>query len=246
MVREGDMSNSLLWGATLLLAAPPTDHVSAAAPANVGPSFQCDRPLSAAEKLVCGDSELSAYDRAVTFAYTHKWHSTGSWHDQRQWLKKRDDCGRERICLLAVYKEWIGGLESATAPGPLLHRRGSVPSDGSDLMLGTLQSRTGRVKPLGDEGDLYIRPLGGEWYFFQAKAEHFYDPHDGRGANATTSQATGLVHLRNGAGAFDDDPTTQESCKVRLTRLANGAWRLVENGDSCSGLGSTLTGVYRK
>ena len=117
--------------------------------------------------------------------------------------------------------------------------------DGSDLMLGTLQSPRGRVRRLGDSGELHIRPLGRDWYLFQANANHAYDPRDGLGANVSTSEASGVVHLENGNGIFVEDPATAESCAIRFTRLPRGAWRLIEVG-TCSGLGSSLTGIYRR
>jgi hypothetical protein len=108
-------------------------------------------------------------------------------------------------------------------------------------MLGTLQSPTGKVKPLGDIGSLYIKSLGGNWFAFSAFAVHLYDPHDGRGANESDSSAAGVVKLASGKGTWTDG--NDDGCEVQFRRVSRRAWELLENG-RCSGIGSSLDGVY--
>lgn len=216
--------------------------------APTGPSFRCDGALTPTERLICGDAELSAYDRAVAFAWSHKWRPQyPEWASQAAWLRLRDECGAERQCVLETYRGWIRGLSflDSDRAGEALMRAGDAPSDGSDPMLGTLQSPTGEVKPLGDSGGLFIHPLGGDWYLFAAQASHFYDPHDGLGANVSTSEAGGgLIHLVRGSARYDEDPSAEIACRLDFTRLPEGGWRLDED-EGCSGLGSTLSGIYR-
>jgi len=230
-----------------LISLPPADGQPLGSPqAAEGPSFRCTGSLSPTEALICGDSELSAYDRAMAFAYSHKWQPDHpDWADQKAWLVRRDACGRRRGCVLDLYRAWIGGIAAPDYYGASLSRIGDVPADGSDLMLGSLQSSSGKVAPLGDSGDLSIRAVGGGWYLFKATAAHFYDPDDGRGANVSTSEAMGLVHLDKGKGVFTEDPEMPKPCAVAFTKLPNGKWQLKENGN-CSGVGSTLSGTYAK
>ena len=91
-----------------------------------------------------------------------------------------------------------------------------------------------------------IKPLGEDWYLFEATATHVYDPRDGLGANASTSEARGLVRIVGGKGSFISDPEDPNSCRIDFAQLARGAWKLVEKDGSCSGIGSSLTGTYRK
>lgn len=208
-----------------------------------GPSFSCAGRPTPTEALICGNAELGAYDRALAFAQARLRPSRSSRiMDQRAWLQQRDACGGQRSCVLQAYRDRVRELDLSALAWPSLRRLAARP-DGSDLMLGTLQSPRGRVRRLRDSGELHIRPLGGEWYLFQASAGHLYDPHDALGANVSTSEAAGLVHLENGSGTFVEDPTVQDSCSIRFRRLRGGTWRLEETG-SCSGLGSSLSGTY--
>jgi len=229
----------------LLIALLPIAAASGQAPASMqsatGPNFRCTGPLTPTESLICGDAELSAYDRAMAIARTRPrqapmWNS----EDQRTWLHQRDACGRQRSCVRDAYRDRLDELIPFPAR-PSLRRTAMFRPDGSDLMLGSLQSPTGRVRRLGDTGELHIQPIGGEWYLFEAMATHLYDPHDGLGANVSDSGAVGVIHLDNGRGTFVQD--AERGCSIGFTRLRRGAWRLVETG-SCSGLGSTLSGIY--
>jgi hypothetical protein len=208
-----------------------------------GPSFRCAGSLTSTESLICRDAELNAYDRAMVIARTRTRRArTSNGEGQRAWLHQRDACGSQRSCVRASYRDRLNEL-TPFAAGPSLPRTAMFRRDESDLILGSLQSPTGRVRRLGDDAQLQIEPLGGEWYLFEATATHLYDPHDGRGANVSDSEAVGVVHLNNGSGRFVEDPAEREGCSIRFTRLRRGVWRLVETG-SCSGLGSTLSGIY--
>ena len=236
-----------MFGAAALLAPVLATEAGAGTPtASIAPSFQCAARLSQTEKLICSDAELSAYDRAVAYAYANKWRleGLGVASNQRNWLRHRDKCGGTKTCVLEAYKDWLRNASSAPF-GTQLRRVAGPPKDSGDLLLGTLQSLTGKVSPLGDSGDLSIKELGGGWHLFVANALHFYDPQDGRGGNFSDSSAQGLVHLTNGRGTFVDDPGMEYPCELEITKLPKGAWKLVEKGE-CSGVGSSLTGIYAK
>lgn len=237
---------TILGGMALLAPVSASKPDGGSPTPSHAPSFRCADRLSQTEKLICGDPELSAYDRAVTYAYSKKWR-LGEFDvasNQRDWLRYRNRCGGERSCVLRAYKEWIRDA-SGTPFKPSLRRVAGPPEDIGDLLLGTLHSPSGKVTPLGDSGDLSMRALGGDWYLFVASALHFYDPQDGRGANSSDSGAQGLVHLTNGRGTFVEDPSDKYSCALEITKLPKGAWKLVEEG-VCSGVGSSLTGIYAK
>lgn len=227
---------ALAAGAAVATAAPaPLDEAR--------PSFRCGAGVNPVERMICGDSELRAYDRAMALAFARRTGSPGA-AQQRRWLDERNAC-RDRRCVVGAYREWFDDFGRWKGLGRPLARRGPPPADGSDLMLATLQAPADRVDSLGHSGALTIRPVGGGWYLFRATASYSYDPHDGRGANVSTSDAHGLVRIAGGAGRFIQDPASADSCTLAFTSLARGAWKLVEKG-GCSGLGSSLTGLYRR
>jgi hypothetical protein len=208
------------------------------------PSFRCGAGLGPIPRMICGDSELRAYDRAMALAIsTRRRSGSPGAADQRRWLDNRNACP-DRVCVLDDYHDWFDDLDRWRGLGRPLARRGPPPKDGSDLMLATLQSPTNRVDSLGHSGALTIRPVGGGWYLFRATATYAYDPHDGRGANVSTSDAHGLVRIAGGTGRYVENAASKERCRIAFTRLPRGAWKLVEEGP-CSGLGSSLTGIYR-
>jgi len=203
---------TMLAALTLLLV--PSDGQAA-----TGPSFGCGGALSQVETLICGDAELSAYDRAMAFAWSHKWRPRApDWASQTAWLKRRNDCGA-RGCVLEAYRAWIGAIEF-------------LDSDGAGESL----------KRVGDKGmnygELFIHALGGDWYLVSAQAIYFYELPEGQGTTFNSSElGTQLIHVIGGKA-------TDEECGVDFTRLPKGRWKLVENGEGCSGMRSTLSGTY--
>lgn len=90
-----------------------------AAPAQEGPSFDCARAESAAEKLVCSDAELAALDRLVAGRYAAALEvargldagAEAAVADlrayQRGWIGGRDECWKAedlRACVLFQYR----------------------------------------------------------------------------------------------------------------------------------------------
>lgn len=181
--------------------------------APAGPSFRCDGAVSATEKLICGDAELSAYDRAMAFAWSHKWRPKDvPWASQTAWLKRRNDCGGVRQCVFDAYQAWINGLDSL-----------------DDNVVGASLTRVGDGP--NAYGDLRVQALGDDWYIVSAQAAHFPE-------GDTSDLGAEIIHLVNGTA-------TEAECSVTFQRLSGGGWRLKEYDASCSGLGSTLTGIYR-
>ena len=210
------------------------------------PSFPCVGRLTRTETLICGDAELSAYDRAMALAYAHELRPTDwSLAKQRDWIAKRNRCAVDRACVLDAYRGWIASLDPFGDDNlPKLTRK-DTPPNGDDLMLGMLQSPTGRVTPTGDIADLIMQPVGGGWYLFVVTSQHFYDPHDGRGANFSDAEQVGVVRLANGKARWRDaDAYNPEPCSIDFTRLPKGGWMLQENG-TCGGIGAMVDGVYR-
>jgi hypothetical protein len=210
-----------------------------------GPSFSCAGRLTETETAICVDPALSAYDRAMAWAHARGWlSSAASEGRQARWLVRRNSCAGIRNCILSAYHSWISQLDFDRAPSSNFERSELADNHGKDLILGNLQSPTGSVAPLGDRGELFVQPMGGNWFLFRAFATHSYDPHDGRGPNVSTSDVTGFVQLSRGSGTWYSDLEAPDRCSVRLIRVSPDHWRIIETG-ACSGLGATLTGNYR-
>jgi hypothetical protein len=209
-----------------------------------GPSFSCAGRLTETEAAICSDPALSAYDRAMAWAFARGWLPLfGKSGGQAQWLAQRNACAGRNSCIVAVYHSWISQLDFEKAPSYNFQRTGSVNNHGEDLMLGSLQSPTGSVKRLGDWGELFVQPIDSDWFLFRVFVTHSYDPHDGLGSNVSTGDVTGLVRLTKGSGTWSSDIESPDSCSVRLIRISLDRWRIIEGG-LCSGLGATLTGNY--
>lgn len=96
-------------------AAPP---MTATSP-RVDPSFDCRKPETEAEKIVCTSSELSILDLQLSNAYREVFSRTPTKQQrvalrqsQNNWLRKiRDSCQSE-TCLTAEYTKRIRDLES--------------------------------------------------------------------------------------------------------------------------------------
>jgi hypothetical protein len=244
-IRGSEAMRGSLCLLALIWATSAPAQLRDAPPAPAGPSFRCTGTLSQTEAAICGDEELGAYDRAMAFAFARKWTPwEGRLYSQKEWLKERNGCEARKDCILRSYRQWVAGLGFAPRKAPTLERVVGPPPDGAELLLGTLQSPTGKVTPLEHSGNLYITPIGGGWHLFSLDAAYYYDPHDGRGPNASTSDVAGLVRLDGAAGTFrrkveDDDP-----CTLRFTRLTARRWKVEEVDGPCGGLGTNLTGIY--
>jgi uncharacterized protein len=122
----------------LLLAALVAAAQAVPAPS---PSFPCAGAATYAERTICGDAQLAAYDRAIARLYR----SSGAGRAaQQQWLAERDRC-RDRDCLLDRHEDRLFVLAA----------RGPFPAPA----LRSLSDRDARVA---------VAPIGGGWFMFFA------------------------------------------------------------------------------
>jgi uncharacterized protein len=81
---------------TLLLLGASTGIGVGGAEAAEGPSFDCAKAISSAEKAVCASPGLSALDRVLSEVYGRAKAAPGApaslAAEQRGWIKGRDDC----------------------------------------------------------------------------------------------------------------------------------------------------------
>ena len=98
--------------------------VEAAAAPPAGPSFDCDKAESSAEKLVCSDAQLTGLDRetarlyALARARVEPVRVNELEAYQRGWIKGRDDCWKaadERACIIDSYASRIHELRRGYA-----------------------------------------------------------------------------------------------------------------------------------
>lgn len=76
-------------------------------------SFDCKKATTIVEKLICGDSRLSAYDSALAKLYKTEMKKTNNKNtlkqDQRDWLKNRNTC-ESSACIAKAYINRIDEL----------------------------------------------------------------------------------------------------------------------------------------
>lgn len=107
----GGGQRALTWDREVVLVLQPLSGA-----ARVQPSFACAKARSASERAICADASLAAWDRSVAGAFKLNRDGGGpdAWEpaedqaalaeSQRNWLKKRDACAADRMCLLdAMY-----------------------------------------------------------------------------------------------------------------------------------------------
>jgi uncharacterized protein YecT (DUF1311 family) len=80
-------------------------------------SFECSKARSAAERTICGNYDLAAWDRSVALAWRQA--SERNARDelltsQKEWLKKRDACGASAECLEEQMFARVGYLVQRT------------------------------------------------------------------------------------------------------------------------------------
>jgi len=80
------------------------------APARVGPGFDCARAGSATERAVCASGELSALDAALSALWRARARTDADRTAQRAWLRERNACGADDVCLAGVYGSRIADL----------------------------------------------------------------------------------------------------------------------------------------
>lgn len=87
-----------------------------------GPAFACDSvPADSIEAMICGDEELSAFDRKLSGVYTSALKKAMNEHppvlkaEQRGWIKGRNDCWKshdKRGCVWNEYRRRIAELQA--------------------------------------------------------------------------------------------------------------------------------------
>ena len=83
--------------------------------------LDCARAKSAAEKTICGSYALGQAEArmATLYGIATSLVAMGQRGDigdaQRQWLKRRDACGRDVACLRTAYSDRIGQLNAVIA-----------------------------------------------------------------------------------------------------------------------------------
>jgi len=101
-----------------------TTETPSAAAAGQGPSFDCAKAASDAEKAVCGDARLSALDRELAALYKAAQTGPGELDiaaEQRGWIKGRDACWQAvdaNRCLVESYQTRIVELRLSSASAP--------------------------------------------------------------------------------------------------------------------------------
>ena len=91
-----------------------------------GPAFDCRKAATPVEKTICAQPELEALDRRLAAAFRDVQASLPTPDqknavraDQVAWLKERDRCDADRVCLHASYEHRLDLMEGRSAQWPL-------------------------------------------------------------------------------------------------------------------------------
>lgn len=207
-------------GASLVVSVPAN-----AAPPAPGTRLDCARATSNIERSICGDPELSVYDRALNAVYRltgpgrlPKLPEETYRRRQRAWLVERDTCA-DRACLLKKYRDQLEDLFEDVSDKKYDYRRS------------------------GKTGDLAMIDLGGMDYAYRLHA--FYQ---GRMPGAVNVGSTsGIIHLSPVTGLLAGS-STNDGCVVRIAGTPEKGWGVDTVKDSNCRVGHdvTLGGFYRR
>lgn len=104
----------LSFGATIFLIAA---HVLAV-PAEARPGWCRNSPLNPTEQTICSDGRLGSLDDQLGRSYRSLGGSEQLTADQRDWLRRRNRCGRQHDCIEAAYRErlsYLAGLQDGAS-----------------------------------------------------------------------------------------------------------------------------------
>ncbi|MDN7889995.1 hypothetical protein QZM93_15415 [Burkholderia cepacia] len=87
--------------------------------AKPNPSFNCDKAKREVEMEICGSYELSSFDKSIATSFSQLIKQRKSAGDavgdaireQREWLSKRDLCGKDAACILDAMKAQLIKLD---------------------------------------------------------------------------------------------------------------------------------------
>ncbi|WP_155632278.1 lysozyme inhibitor LprI family protein [Burkholderia cepacia] len=87
--------------------------------AKPNPSFNCDKATRETEREICGSYELSSFDKSIATSFSQLIKQRKSAGDavgdavreQKEWLSKRDSCGKDAACILDAMKAQLLKLD---------------------------------------------------------------------------------------------------------------------------------------
>lgn len=115
------------FSALVVLAAVATPVAAS------GPSFNCARATGPDERAICRSPALSAQDRQLARLYRDVQHCTAmggrgaNIDDQLDWLKARARCGKDRACLVGLYRVRIRQFAPMAAHARQYLKAGDCP-----------------------------------------------------------------------------------------------------------------------
>ena len=86
--------------------------IAACAHVSVAASFDCNNALNETEIVICDNPHLSALDNLIGVRWKTDRQPIGDTENptvdsQREWIKRRNTCASDQICILAYYKSRI-------------------------------------------------------------------------------------------------------------------------------------------
>jgi len=181
--------------------------------------LDCSKGQLGSLGMICNDTKLSQYDKAVSTLYNALPRSTSADElrkSQAEWIASRAKCVDEK-CLLDLYISRIGELMAESEAASSYER--------SD------KTSTLRIFPVDDTNYAF---------YFDA---FWAGPGSAENGNVNIGQLSGTVRLVDGAGLFKDD-----DCTINFQKSSAGKWKVtnVEPASCSMGLNVSYNGVYAK
>lgn len=188
-----------------------------------GPSFDCAKASTDAEKMICADEGLAAADRAVAKLYraVPRSERKNLFGKQDDWLADRDRCA-DKPCLVAAYESRL-----------------------IDVFIGARGMKTRDYERTGNpSGSLSILDVGDGWSAFFVESIW-------QGSVPTAihnNEVTGVFRLIGGRASR---PPTEDDCGWRIRRLSRDRWKLEHWPKSddqfpCGAENASIEGIYRR
>jgi uncharacterized protein YecT (DUF1311 family) len=97
--------STVIFSCSLLLASESSSTIS--------PSFDCSKATTSAERMICGNEELSQLDTKLSKIYKSFYLLTKEIkEDQRVWIKQRDKC-QDSACIQKLYQQRVEELSAS-------------------------------------------------------------------------------------------------------------------------------------
>ena len=187
-------------------------------------SFDCSKARLPAELAICQDSELSRLDEEMVRAYTEalkKGGSQGLKASQRAWLKERNACGSNTLCLKRLYQARTSEIK------------------GKDVRWGIFDWK----RALGKWTEAETTSVYGQWLTIQEVTERGFTFELSAVSGSHTGEIDGFAAFSPEGALFK---STENDCQVKFLPLGSDRIKVETSGECWyyGGMGIVFGGQF--